>query len=131
MLTGSCLCGAIQYQLNSSIDTLVFCHCTRCRKQTGSAFNSATLIDRTNLTFIAGESLLKVFAYHGVNRHFCSECGSHLLSSRDNDVTTYRLRVGTINEPIYPKTKCHIFTASKANWDQICDNNPQYEEMIK
>ena len=130
MMTGNCLCGEIVYQLNSDIKAIVFCHCSRCRKQTGSAFNSATLINKEDLTFVKGEENIKVFSSLGVNRHFCGNCGSHLFSSRDNDNSTYRLRIGLINEPINAEKRIHIYTGSKANWDTICGGDTEYEENI-
>ena len=130
MMTGNCLCGDIVYQLNSDIKAIVFCHCSRCRKQTSSAFNSATVVNKEDLTFIKGEENIKVFSHAGVNRHFCSKCGSHIFSSRDNDACTYRLRIGLINEPINAEKCIHVYTGSKANWDTICDGYPEYEEGI-
>lgn len=131
MITGNCLCGEVAYELDKDIKTIIFCHCSRCRKQTGSAFNSATVINKSDLTFIKGQQEISIYSCLGVNRHFCSKCGSHLFSSRDSDGNnTYRLRIGTINEPITPENRIHIYTASKANWDIICDGSTQYEEAI-
>ena len=130
MMTGSCLCGEVVYQLNNEIKTIVYCHCSRCRKQTGSAFNAATAINKEDLTFIKVEEKIKVFSCSGVNRHFCGQCGSHLFSSRDNDNNSYRLRIGLINEPINAEKRIHIYTGSKANWDIICDGYPEFEEGI-
>ena len=130
MITGNCLCGEVVYQLNSDIKTIVFCHCSRCRKQTGTAFNASAIIKKTDLTFIRGESNIKIYASNGVNRHFCSNCGSHIFSVRDNDSNTYRLRIGLINEPIMTEDRIHIYTDSKANWDNICDSYTQYPDAI-
>ena len=130
MMTGSCLCGEIVYRLNSDIKTIVFCHCSRCRKQTSSAFNAATAVNKDDLTIIKGEENITIFSSSGVNRHFCAKCGSHLFSNRDNDNETYRLRIGLINEPINAEKRIHIFTGSKANWDTICDGYPEFEEGI-
>ncbi|QIQ20755.1 GFA family protein [Zophobihabitans entericus] len=129
MLTGSCLCGSIKYQLNQEdIDTLFVCHCSRCRKESGSAFNTSAVINSADITITEGKDLVKKYSVNGVNRHFCVGCGSRLYSSRDNDPAHYRLRVGLLDTPINPAKKIHVFTASKASWDEICDDFPQYPE---
>lgn len=79
---------------------------------------------------VKGLDKISVYSHLGVNRHFCSTCGSPLFSSRDNDNNTYRLRLGAINEQITPEKRIHIYTASKASWDVICDGFPQYDESI-
>lgn len=132
MLTGSCLCGAINYQvmIDENIDTIVFCHCQRCRKWSGSAFNSAISIKATELSIVTGQDKINFFAINGVNRYFCSECGSNLFTTRDNNKDYYRLRAGTLDSPINVHQKIHIYTASKANWDTICDNGIEFSENI-
>ncbi len=62
-------------------------------------------------------------------RWFCSECGSPLISSRDAQPELYRLRIGTLDTPLdQKKPTMHIFAASKAEWESICDDLPQYDE---
>lgn len=132
MLTGSCLCNAVQYQvaMNDHVDKMVFCHCQRCRKWSGSAFNSVIPIHSDAFTLLSGQDKLKAFSVNGVNRFFCSQCGSNLFTSRDSMPQFYRLRVGTLNSAIYPQQKIHIYTQFKANWDSICDGGLQFDENI-
>lgn len=128
MLAGSCLCGQVKYTLSiTDIKMLVFCHCSRCRKETGSAFNSAIILPKSHFQLQQGGEHIAIYAHNGVNRHFCRDCGSPLYTSRDQDPENYRLRIGTLDSPIYPEKKCHIFTASKANWEEINDSHPQLE----
>jgi len=75
-----------------------------------------------------GEHLVKKFAVAGVYRWFCGECGSPLISSRDAQPELYRLRIGTLDTPLQQKPSMHIFAASKAEWDCITDDLPQYTE---
>ncbi|WP_140920608.1 GFA family protein [Limnobaculum xujianqingii] len=129
MLKGSCLCGAVTYQLDEPINQLFFCHCSKCRKATGTAFNSAALIHSDKFTLLTGKESLKSFSSTpGVHRIFCGDCGSPLYSARDNQPEAYRLRIGTLDTPINPTEKMHIFTASKAEWEDLCDDNPKFEE---
>ena len=128
MLTGHCLCGRVSYRINQDIDRIVFCHCEKCRRATGSAFNSAALIDADKFTLLSGEECVKSFSSSpGVHRLFCGECGSPLYSARDAQPQSYRLRIGTLDTPINPENKSHIFVASKAVWETLCDDNPKYD----
>lgn len=128
-LKGSCLCGAVKYQIDEKIEQLVFCHCSVCRKATGTAFNSAALIQTANFNLLTGDQSLKNFSSSpGVHRYFCENCGSHLYSARDQQPEAIRLRVGCLDSKIYPNNKMHIFTASKAEWEDICDDKPKYLE---
>lgn len=133
MLTGNCLCGNVHYHvdIDNTIDKLIFCHCQRCRKWNGSTFNAAIAVTAKELTIIKGQQSIKTFSFNGVNRSFCSECGSNLFTSRDNIPDMYRLRVGTLDSIIYPKQKIHIYTDSKANWDTICDGGSEFPEGMK
>ncbi len=53
---------------------------------------------------------------------------SPLYSARDGQPESYRLRIGTLDTPIVPTEKMHIFTGSKAEWIELCDENPKYDE---
>jgi hypothetical protein len=35
---GSCLCGAIAFEIAGSFESFYLCHCEHCRKDSGSAF---------------------------------------------------------------------------------------------
>ncbi|SQI44469.1 glutathione-dependent formaldehyde-activating enzyme [Leminorella richardii] len=128
MLTGQCLCGRIGYQIAAQIKQIVFCHCENCRRATGSAFNSAAVVDADKFTLLRGEAHIKRFSSSpGVHRLFCGECGSPLYSIRDSQPHVYRLRIGTLDTPINPEEKVHIFVASKAPWETLCDDNPKHD----
>ena len=59
MLTGSCLCGGVRYQIDGELGAVTNCHCSLCRKMSGSAFSSGSTIPTASFRFVAGEDLLK------------------------------------------------------------------------
>ena len=61
-------------------------------------------------------------------KHFCSICGSPIFSESIEQPDKVRIRLGTIESDIIEKPLAHIFTRSKANWESINDDLPQYEE---
>lgn len=129
MHTGSCLCGTVKYEVSGELGDIVLCHCSKCRKATGSAFASVALVKMSEFRLTSGQQALGEFrSSPGVYRVFCTRCGSPLFSKRDAMPDTYRVRIGTVDTPIHAKPSMHIFAGSKAEWFDICDDAPQYAE---
>lgn len=129
MINGSCLCGTVKYQVNAEISQILLCHCSRCRKATGSAFAALTLVRTEDFQFLAGEHAVKHFdSAPGVGRYFCQDCGSPLFTKRENAPELLRLRIGTLDTKLPTTPMAHVFVASKAEWFEICDSHPQYAE---
>ncbi|WP_180073327.1 MULTISPECIES: GFA family protein [unclassified Acinetobacter] len=127
--TGSCLCGAVCYEINGPIGEIVQCHCSRCRKANGTAFATNAPIAKADFKIVAGEQFLKQYASTATTqRCFCCECGSPIISIKAETPDYYRLRIGTLDTPLTQKPTCHIFVASKAEWDDIAGDLPQYAE---
>ena len=126
---GSCLCGAIRYEVRGEIGDVVQCHCQRCRKANGTAFATNAPIKKSDFQLVQGEQFLKSYqSTSTTQRCFCSECGSPILSIKADTPEYYRLRIGTLDTPLVQKPTMHIFVDSKAEWDVICDQLPQYPE---
>ena len=126
MHSGSCSCGGIRYEIEGDIGPTYYCHCSRCRKTSGSAFSANGVIAPAQLRITRGQDLLAVFtADNGVDRKFCSRCGSHLLVSQGDQM---RLRLGSLDTPLGTSLGKHIFAASKADWFCIFDDLPRYDE---
>ncbi len=106
MLTGSCMCGSVAYEVSAVPGPIVHCHCTTCRKAHGSAFSTVTNVPRDKFRWIRGESLLRRFESSlGKQRHFCSLCGSHIVAEREG-TGTILLRMGCLDTPITDRPKC-------------------------
>lgn len=132
MYEGNCLCGAIQFNITGKINDIVHCHCSLCRKAQGSAFATNANIEVKNFNFVSGENNLS--SYHSSETQtklFCKTCGSPIMSKNTLTPDTIRIRLGTIETDIVECPEAHIFVASKANWEDISDNLPQYDEYIK
>lgn len=129
MLKGSCLCNGIQYEIQGDLGEIIQCHCQKCRKANGTAFATNTPIASESFRFLKGEELTAEFeSTPGVFRVFCKQCASPLFSRRPSQPEVLRLRLGTLDTPIDTKPSMHIFVGSKAEWDEITDDKPQYSE---
>ena len=129
MIKGGCLCGGVCYEYNAEIQEISMCHCSQCRKAQGCAFVAVCPVDSDKLKFTKGSDLLKEFrAVPNKARVFCSICGSPIYSARDDLPKVKRLRIGTIDTSFECSNKYHIYTDSKAPWDEITDQLPSYTE---
>ena len=129
MHQGSCLCGAVKYEIKGEPGPVMFCHCSKCRKANGSAFNAASLVNTADFKLVSGRKHLAEFeSGAGVWRVFCKTCGSPLYSRRSAMPEAIRLRIGTLDTPVAGKVSGHIYVGSKAEWFEIFDEAPQFAE---
>ena len=129
MHSGSCLCGTVKYNINGDFGQAYFCHCQRCRKAGGAAVAANVMAASKDFVVTAGEASLKCYdGGKGVRRYFCAECGSPILSRRAGQDDIVRVRMGTLDTPVAAPPGAHIFVGSKAAWDVIHDDLPQYQE---
>ena len=129
MLKGSCLCNSIQYEIHGELGPTMMCHCSKCRKANGSAFAVNSVVKTEEFHFVKGKEFVSEFeSTPGVFRTFCKCCGTPLFSRRTSQPELLRLRIGSLDTPVDVKPQAHIFVGSKAAWDEIHDDIPQYDE---
>ncbi|CAH2399674.1 Aldehyde-activating protein [Mesorhizobium ventifaucium] len=129
MLAGKCLCGAVQYAVADEFIYAANCHCSNCRRTTGSAFKPFAGIERERLSLTKGEDNVLIFGEETGHDAHCKTCGS-LLYSVVSDGAFVHVTMGTlVDEPAIRPTQ-HIFVGSKAKWFTIADDLPQYEEHV-
>jgi hypothetical protein len=128
MYEGGCLCNRVRFQITGPIRNIVHCHCSRCRKAQGSAFATNGIVDAAHFHLLAGADALSAYeSSPGQTKHFCKHCGSPILSRNTARPEQVRVRLGTIESDISERPMAHIFVTSKANWEDICGELPQYE----
>ncbi len=129
MYTGSCLCSKVQFEIHGKIDSIVYCHCSLCRKAQGSAFATNGVVRREDFHFLQGENQLTSFGSSpGQHKLFCKHCGSPIISTNTATPDKVRIRLGAIETPISERPEAHIFVSSQANWDEIHNGLPQYDD---
>jgi hypothetical protein len=129
MYNGGCLCGRVKFEISGPIKHIIYCHCSQCRKAQGSAFAANGVVQAEDFHFVSGENNLTGFTPVGdQTKYFCQTCGSPIISRRDSLPNQVRIRLGALDSDIVERPEAHIFTTSKANWEDICGNLPQYAE---
>ena len=115
--SGSCLCGAVTFEIEGEFDRFFLCHCSRCRKFSGTAHASNLFSFDGKLTWLSGEEHVKQFDVPGTRfmKAFCAECGSPLPRAREEAVV---VPAGCLDTPVDIEPNAHIFFADKANWDE-------------
>ena len=127
MQTGSCLCGAVKYEIAGALALIQLCHCSMCRRASGTAFAANLPVRAADFRIVAGEASLKAYESHpGKQRLFCGACGSPIISRSRGDPGMVRVRAGTLDDPAPTHAAFHLHVASKASWLPIADDLPQY-----
>jgi hypothetical protein len=116
MLTGSCVCGSVTYEVTGEISPIIHCHCRTCRKTHATAFSSIASVARSTFRWTGGEEVLSHFeSSPGKFRRFCSRCGSHLIAERLGH-SNLMLRLGCVDTPIAGNPLAHIWRSDAATW---------------
>lgn len=127
-LRGRCLCGQVQYQVEDHFRYALICHCSQCRLATGSAFKPFAGIEREFLRVLEGAIGVTRYGDESTFDARCNSCGS-LLFSVVRDGAYVHVPLGSLLDEPSIRASAHIHVSSKASWDQIEDDLPQYAEF--
>lgn len=126
---GSCLCGTIRFEIQDDFDQFFLCHCHHCQKDTGSAHAANLFSSSAKLTWLAGADAVTSFTLPG-SRHtksFCPLCGSAVPNIQPDGGLV--VPAGCLDTDISLRPTAHIFTASKAIWDDDLDGVVKFEAL--
>ena len=127
MHTGACLCGAVRFEIDGELAGIQLCHCSQCRRASGTAFASNIPVRARDFRLLGGQEALRVYeSSPGKERLFCGRCGSPVISRLTTDASTVRVRAGLLDAPVTARPVFHFHTASKADWWTIEGDLPQH-----
>ena len=115
--SGSCLCGAVRYEVSGPLRPVIGCHCTQCRKQTGH-YMAATAAKLGNFKITKDDGLRWFRSSERAQRAFCQICGSTLFwqgTGRDY----VAIAAGTLDGETGLAIAGHIFCADKGDYYEI------------
>ena len=127
-LTGKCFCCAVHYAVADEFVYAMNCHCSKCRRTTGSAFKPMAGIQRDKLAVTEGTDKLLIYGDALANNTLCRLCGS-LLYSVVREGAWVHVAMGTLVDAPSIRPTSHIFVGSKAPWFTITDDLPQHHEF--
>ena len=117
---GSYTCGSIQFEVRGPVAGINQCHCSKCRKETGTNSSTFFPIHAAQFRWISGEDLISDYDR-------CKVCGS-LAPDHNPHRALYNIPAGLLDDDTGIKVAHHIFVGSRAGWDVIGDDAPQYDE---
>ena len=128
--SGSCLCGSVRFEIKPPFSAFRYCHCSRCRKASGSAHAANVFVPQGQFGWLAGEASVNRFDLPGAKRFavwFCSRCGTrvpHKVRERDD----YLVPAGILDNDPVKRPENSIFWGSKAPWYLEPGEIPKFTE---
>jgi hypothetical protein len=117
MFSGSCLCGAIHYEIRGEVARTSHCHCSMCQKQHGAAFASYANVAASDFHLVRGRDALAAYrSSAAVVRTFCQICGSNISWQADSHQQRIAIALGTFDTPYTQLVTHELHSDSKAPW---------------
>ena len=117
-LNGSCLCGAVTFEVQPPFERMVHCHCSRCRKGTGTGHATNLYVQPSQLKWLSGEGSISRYnlpSAKSFGKWFCSQCGSPVPRLTRSGKTAV-IPAGSLDTTPPIKPTDHIFWGSRAPW---------------
>jgi hypothetical protein len=128
---GGCLCGKVRYTVSGDVIFSGVCHCTSCKKSTGSAFSAVFAVPSPAVQ-VSGE--LSTYVGQGdsgnaTTKRFCPNCGSQVFGEAAIMPDVTMVDIGTLDEPASVPLQMHIYCRSKLDWVQVPEGIGAFETM--
>lgn len=130
LLTGSCNCGAVRFEVTSPLVSAGYCHCTRCQRRTGTAASANARVEPGSFRVVQGEDRMRAWKPEtGAQKWFCGDCGSALFSRNPSDPERVGVRLGAFDSDPEIRPGWRQFVAYAAAWEEIPDDGlPRHPE---
>lgn len=128
-MEGQCLCGTVSFEIEGPLPNLYQCHCSICRKLSGSSSDTATFLNREQFKWRSGLDVIQSYRMEsGYRSDFCQKCGSSVPHLMDNQ-EQYWIPAGLLDESGNEKVVAHLYVSRKAIWDVLAGQGTQFAEM--
>jgi hypothetical protein len=130
-LRGSCLCGAVGFEVSEAFRIVQHCHCTRCRRGRAAAFATNGFTGPEGVRFTRGQEMLQVYRHQEARyfaQVFCGACGSKMpRHCPERQIAIVPL--GALDDDPGREAERHVFASDRAPWDEITDPLPCFAAM--
>jgi hypothetical protein len=138
MIQGGCLCGAVRFEIARAVGPFELCHCSRCRKASGSAFVAGLGVEVSDFRLFSGAELIQRYEAPvrerppGYRTAFCTRCGSPVPAPAPG-ATWFEIPAGLLDGDAGVRPDRHIFVEGRSPWFEITDALPQLtkEELVE
>jgi len=115
---GSCLCKTVTFEVTGPIKGIGSCHCSKCRKVSGTGGNAQFIVRTHRFRWISGaDNLSKFKLADGWGPTRCRTCGSPVPETYDGGERVW-VPAGLMDDTLQTDFKQHIFCGSRADWDR-------------
>jgi len=126
-MIGKCLCGEVVFAMEARGVGLYQCHCSQCRRQGGSASNTATIVPSAAFLWIRGEAGISSYTRAtGFRSDFCARCGSP-VPNRLRETEYVWVPAGLLENGAEMRIVAHLHVESKARWDVLPGVGERYD----
>jgi len=129
---GECLCGSCRYIITGEKPEVMYlCHCSRCRKETGTIHGANAFFNNAQLLWEKGQGNITHFKLKGTRkqRAFCNTCGSPLPRLEGDSHVV--LPVGTVDDDTFLEPTAHIYCASRSSWEDKVNDLKRFDALPK
>ena len=133
MISGSCMCGGVRFEITRAVGPFELCHCRRCRKASGAAFVAGLGVRTEDFRLLEGRELIVTYEAPILERppayrtSFCRRCGSP-VPNPDPQGEWFEIPAGVLDDDPQLRPDKHIFVELQAPWFEITDALPQYDK---
>lgn len=118
--TGSCLCGAVRYEVHGPLRDVIACHCEQCRRTSGH-FVAATATRPEHLVLNEDKGLRWYRSpSERMRRGFCQYCGSSIFFVPDSG-ERISIAAGTFDAATGLKLVADIFVEEAGDYYKMSD----------
>jgi len=131
-LSGRCLCGAVQYSCKAEPIATAICHCSNCQHQTGTAFSMTVIVPKESFVFEKKDTLVEYLdkseSGNDVQRQFCKNCGSPVLSLISLAPQVCLIKAGTLDDKSQLKPTKQVWCRSAQPWLELSDEIEKHDK---
>ena len=129
-ISGSCLCGAVKYEIENNFEKFYLCHCTQCQKISGSNHVSNLFGKPNSLRWLTGEEKIKRYEYpnRGFTNAFCTDCGSGVPFLNQSGKAVV-VRAGTLDGQPQFFSLSKIFHSESPDWNEEAETSKSNENF--
>jgi hypothetical protein len=126
---GSCLCKAVTYEVDLPFERFVYCHCSRCRKATGSPHAANGFVKAGAFRWLTGETEVGRYDLPEAKRFalaFCKRCGGKVPHAT-RDGASFIIPAGSLDDDPGTKPQAVIYWGSRAEWYRDHDEMDKHD----
>ncbi len=131
IITGSCQCGQVSYEISGEPMFSAHCCCSDCKKASGADHITAAFFKSDQVAIKGNVSDYATTGDSGNTntRQFCANCGSRMFSLNSGREGVIGVQVGTMNNPKGIAPRAVVYAKGKNDWDAFSDALPQFDKM--